>query len=69
MGQASLLGYDTDRMAFVRKNTKTVVLAPERERSESPTSHTPREMSLGKAKKLIRKTSDEHKGLFRRLAK
>jgi hypothetical protein len=28
-----------------------------------------RMMSLEKAKKLIRKTSDEHAGLFRRLAK
>jgi hypothetical protein len=28
-----------------------------------------RTMSIDKAKKLIRKTSDEHAGLFRRLAK
>ena len=30
---------------------------------------TPRTMPLEKAKKLIRKTAGEHKGLFRRLAK
>lgn len=53
----------------MEKNTKAVVATPKRQRSQSPTSQTPRAMSLEKAKKLIRKTSDEHKGLFRRLAK
>jgi hypothetical protein len=34
-----------------------------------PQMPRPRAMSLDKAKKLIRKTSVEHEGLFRRLAK
>jgi hypothetical protein len=50
------------------KDTKVVVATPGHKGSQGP-SQTPRAMSLEKAKKLIRKTSDEHKGLFRRLAK
>ena len=38
---------------------------PEARRKEPPV----RAMSIEKAKKLIRKTSSEHAGLFRRLAK
>ena len=53
------------------KNIKTAVVIPKEKDSrpvapEALQSHT---MSVEKAKKLIRKTSDEHKGLFRRLAK
>jgi hypothetical protein len=51
------------------KDTKTVIATPEHKDSQPPASQTPRAMSLEKAKKLIRKTSDEHEGLFRRLAK
>jgi hypothetical protein len=50
------------------KDTKADVATPAREDSQGATK-APRTMSLEKAKKLIRKTSDEHKGLFRRLAK
>jgi hypothetical protein len=55
----------------VRKDIKTVVTATERKNSQEANSKTPepRTMSLQKAKKLIRKTSDEHEGLFRRLAR
>ena len=48
---------------------KVVVTTPGRKDSQPGTSATPSVMSLEKAKKLIRKTSEEHKGLFRRLAK
>jgi hypothetical protein len=34
-----------------------------------PRQRTPRAMSLERARKLIAKTSAEHQGLFRRLAK
>jgi hypothetical protein len=51
------------------RDTKPAVATPERKSSQPASSQTPRAMSLEKAKKLIRKTSDEHKGLFRRLAK
>ena len=53
------------------KDNKAVVATPEHKDSQRAVSETPRPrtMSLEKAKKLIRKTSDEHKGLFRRLAK
>jgi len=53
------------------KETKTIVATPEHSdsRSAAPKTSKPRSMSLEKAKKLIRRTSDEHKGLFRRLAK
>jgi len=56
----------------MEKDTKTVVAMPERQASERTVpAQTPRSraMSLDKAKKLIRKTSIEHDGLFRRLAK
>jgi hypothetical protein len=51
------------------KNSKAIVKTPGQKGSAPGTSATPPVMSLEKAKKLIRKTSDEHKGLFRRLAK
>ena len=51
------------------KNTKAVATTPGHKEPPPVTSATPRIMSLEKAKKLIRKTSDDHKGLFRRLAK
>jgi hypothetical protein len=53
------------------KNTKAVVATPELKDSQRGVSQAPqpRAMSLEKAKKLIRKTSAEHTGLFRRLAK
>jgi hypothetical protein len=55
----------------MEKGTKTVAATPERKASQDAISETPRPraMSLEKAKKLIRKTSAEHEGLFRRLAK
>jgi hypothetical protein len=53
----------------MRKNTKAIVTTPGHQDSPPAPSQTPRVMSLEKAKKLIRKTSGEHKGLFRRLAK
>lgn len=53
----------------MEKNIKVVVPTPGHKNSKPSTSATPQVMSLEKAKKLIRKTSDEHKGLFRRLAK
>ena len=53
----------------MRKDTKALVGTPGHKNSQPAASQTPRAMSLEKAKKLIRKTSDEHKGLFRRLAK
>ena len=40
--------------------------APENGRPQTP---RPGEMSLARAKKLIQKTSKQHDGLFRRLAK
>jgi hypothetical protein len=40
--------------------------APEHARPQAPRL---REMSLARAKKLIQKTSKQHDGLFRRLAK
>ena len=51
------------------KSTKAVVTTPRGKDVQPAASATPSVMSLEKAKKLIRKTSDEHKGLFRRLAK
>jgi hypothetical protein len=53
------------------KNVKTVVAIPSEKHSQPVAQEAPqpRVMSLEKAKKLIRKTSDEHRGLFRRLAK
>jgi hypothetical protein len=53
------------------KDTKTIVATPGHKGSRDADAKAPkpRSMSLEKAKKLIRKTSDEHKGLFRRLAK
>jgi hypothetical protein len=57
----------------MKKDTQTITPAavPERKASERDVPATPqrRAMSLEKAKKLIRKTSAEHDGLFRRLAK
>ena len=50
------------------KDTKTVVATPARKDAHAG-SQPPRAMSLEKAKKLTRKTSDQHKVLFRRLAK
>lgn len=59
-----------EKEGSVEKDTKTAAVAtPGRKDSQPATSQAPRAMSLEKAKKLIRKTSDEHKGLFRRLAK
>ncbi|HEV1287976.1 MAG TPA: hypothetical protein VNU44_21810 [Bryobacteraceae bacterium] len=57
--------------AFMAKDSKTIATTPEHEDSQGAATRTPkpRAMSLEKAKKLIRKTSGEHKGLFRRLAK
>jgi hypothetical protein len=54
-----------------KKDNRVAAKPPAQRASEGSVSEapTPREMSLEKAKKLIRKTSDEHKGLFRRLAK
>jgi hypothetical protein len=51
------------------KDTKTVAATPTGLKPGDVQIPQPRSMSLEKAKKLIRKTSDEHKGLFRRLAK
>jgi hypothetical protein len=51
------------------KDTKAVVTTPAHPPSTASETARPRSMSLEKAKKLIRKTSDEHKNLFRRLAK
>lgn len=55
------------------KDTKTITdvsssepNAPEYARPQAPRL---REMSLARAKKLIQKTSKQHDGLFRRLAK
>ena len=55
------------------KDTKTITdvsssgpNAPEQARPQAPRL---REMSLAKAEKLIQKTSKQHDGLFRRLAK
>ncbi len=57
----------------MEKNIQTTTRAavPEQKTSEraDPPTPRPRTMSLEKAKKLIRKTSAEHDGLFRRLAK
>jgi hypothetical protein len=53
----------------MKNNTKAAVANPKQRDVQPPVSQAPRTMSLEKAKKLIRKTSDEHKGLFRRLAK
>lgn len=53
----------------MEKNTKAAATTPGHKGSPPGASATSRVMSLEKAKKLIRKTSDEHKGLFRRLAK
>ena len=57
----------------MEKDTQTITHAavPEQKTSERavPPTPRPRAMSLEKAKKLIRKTSAEHEGLFRRLAK
>ena len=58
--------------AFMERDPKTVVKVPELKasvRAALPQTPRPRAMSLDKAKKLIRKTSVEHDGLFRRLAK
>jgi hypothetical protein len=57
--------------AVMPKNIKTTVSIPTEKDSRpvAPEALQPRAMSLEKAKKLIRKTSDDHKGLFRRLAK
>ena len=53
----------------MEKNTKAAATTPGHKGSPPGASATSRVMSLEKAKKLIRKTSDEHKSLFRRLAK
>jgi hypothetical protein len=55
----------------MEKSTKTSAATSEPKDSQRAGSKSPepRAMSLEKAKKLIRKTSDEHKGLFRRLSK
>jgi hypothetical protein len=53
----------------MRRATKAVDATPENKSSQPATSPVPRIMSLEKAKKLIQKTSAQHKGLFRRLAK
>jgi hypothetical protein len=54
----------------MEKGTKTVAATPKRKASQDASETLrPRAMSLEKAKKLIRKTSAEHEGLFRRLAK
>jgi len=56
----------------MERDPKTVVKVPELKasvRAALPQTPRPRAMSLDKAKKLIRKTSVEHDGLFRRLAK
>ena len=65
-------GYDRKR-GVMEKNTKTITdvsssepSAPEHARPQAPRL---REMSLARAKKLIQKTSEQHDGLFRRLAK
>jgi hypothetical protein len=50
------------------KDSKTVIEVADPKGKVSKTA-APRAMSLEKAKKLIRKTSAEHEGLFRRLAK
>ena len=55
------------------KDTKTIteVCSPEPNALEHarPQAPRPHEMSLARAKKLIQKTSEQHDGLFRRLAK
>jgi len=57
----------------MEKDSKTVTPAPGSEPevpgSASPQTPRLREMSLARAKKLIQKTSAQHDGLFRRLAK
>jgi len=52
----------------MRKDTKALAGTSAHKNSQPASSQTPRAMSLEKAKKLIRKTSAEHEGLFRRLA-
>jgi hypothetical protein len=55
------------------KDTKTTIGVSSSEANVSeharPQAPRLREMSLAKAKKLIQKTSKQHDGLFRRLAK
>ena len=56
----------------MEKETEAVVATREPKapgRKLSPQIPQPTAMTLEKAKKLIRKTSAEHAGLFRRLAK
>jgi hypothetical protein len=50
---------------------KDTIITPMRPTPKEPprNEHPLRTMSMGKAKKLIRKTSAEHAVLFRRLAK
>jgi hypothetical protein len=57
----------------MQKDTKTITDVPSSEPSApgngSPQLPRLREMSVARARKLIQKTSKEHDGLFRRLAK
>jgi hypothetical protein len=57
----------------MEKDTKTVtdVGSPEPNTPENARLEGPRlrEMSLARARKLVQKTSKQHDGLFRRLAK
>jgi hypothetical protein len=57
----------------MEKDTKTIthVGSPEPNTPENACLQAPRlrEMSLARARKLIQKTSKQHDGLFRRLAK
>jgi hypothetical protein len=51
------------------KDSKTITGSPEPNAPEQARPQAPRDMSLARAKKLIQKTSKQHDGLFRRLAK
>ena len=56
----------------MEKDTKTITdVGPEPNTPENARPQAPRlrEMSLVRARKLIQKTSKQHDGLFRRLAK
>jgi hypothetical protein len=59
-------GYHRNRGVMEKDST---TITPADSPADGPKEPQLREMSLAKAKKLIQRTSKQHDGLFRRLAK
>ena len=63
-------GFDSIKRELFPMGKDTIITrAPKLPKVPPRTEPPVRTMSMDKAKRLIRKTSDEHAGLFRRLAK